>query len=322
MAGRPVAAGVHLEYLRRTRRDLPELFSPPAVPAAQAGIDHSEIVLGVAMGGEAKAYSTSSLRRHHIVNDRVGGQPVVVTFCVRCFSGVAFHARHRGRDLTFEVFGVYQGTFAMVDRQTRTVWSQLTGDAMIGERVGERLEQAPLEMMPFERWLELYPQGLTPEPSLLDAREPPRPGLAEEFPWWDSTVESWDERLARHTLVLGVSAGGAAKAFVLDIERPGPRLHMDEVGGVPVALLAEPGTWPRAYERRLHGRVVELREEGERILDRDGNVWSGRGEAVEGPDAGATLPFLSSQIAEWYAWAANYAGSEIAEPLGTAGGTP
>ncbi len=50
-------------------RDLAdELYSP------------DELVLGIELNGEARAYSVPLLSRHEVVNDVVGGQPVAVTW--------------------------------------------------------------------------------------------------------------------------------------------------------------------------------------------------------------------------------------------------
>ena len=39
-----------------------------------------ELVLGVEFAGEARAYPVRMLRYHHVVNDTVGGEPLLVTY--------------------------------------------------------------------------------------------------------------------------------------------------------------------------------------------------------------------------------------------------
>jgi len=39
-----------------------------------------ELVLGVEFAGEARAYPVRLLRYHHVVNDTVGGEPLLVTY--------------------------------------------------------------------------------------------------------------------------------------------------------------------------------------------------------------------------------------------------
>ena len=59
------------------------LTTPPAIQADEAGLDPSEEVVGVIVGGRARAYRLEALRDRdrHVVNDVVGGVPVSVVFC-------------------------------------------------------------------------------------------------------------------------------------------------------------------------------------------------------------------------------------------------
>ena len=50
-------------------------------------------VVGVRMGGEARAYPLRLLRWHEVVNDTVGNQPLLVTYCPLADSVVVFDRR-------------------------------------------------------------------------------------------------------------------------------------------------------------------------------------------------------------------------------------
>ena len=58
------------------------ITDPSFVPAAEAiqWMHNSERVIGLEIGGEAKAYPINILSRHEIVNDVVGGKSVAVTW--------------------------------------------------------------------------------------------------------------------------------------------------------------------------------------------------------------------------------------------------
>ena len=64
------------------RDAIPALTQPEFLPVDQADrlLKPSERVLGVALHGEAKAYPLRILNWHELVNDSVGGRPVVVTW--------------------------------------------------------------------------------------------------------------------------------------------------------------------------------------------------------------------------------------------------
>jgi hypothetical protein len=59
------------------------LTTPPAIHADASGLDPKEEVVGVVVGGKARAYRLEALRDRdrHVVNDVVGGIPVSVVFC-------------------------------------------------------------------------------------------------------------------------------------------------------------------------------------------------------------------------------------------------
>ena len=62
------------------RDDIAPIYEPEFVPADQAGYSDSELVMGVEIGGEAKAYPIDLLTRREMVNDEMGGIPYLVTW--------------------------------------------------------------------------------------------------------------------------------------------------------------------------------------------------------------------------------------------------
>ncbi len=75
------------------RADLPEDFQqiiprgriasidkPEFVTADEAKISDDAWILGVVIGGEARAYSLNLLNRHEIVNDEIAGVPVAAVW--------------------------------------------------------------------------------------------------------------------------------------------------------------------------------------------------------------------------------------------------
>lgn len=56
------------------------VYDPQFAPADQAPYDKNELVIGVEINGEAKAYAIGPLNGREMVNDVVGGVPVLVTW--------------------------------------------------------------------------------------------------------------------------------------------------------------------------------------------------------------------------------------------------
>jgi uncharacterized protein (DUF58 family) len=66
------------------RDAIPAILNPRFTTASEAvnrgQMAPSELVIGLTINGESKAYSVMMLSRHEIVNDVVGGVPVAVTW--------------------------------------------------------------------------------------------------------------------------------------------------------------------------------------------------------------------------------------------------
>jgi hypothetical protein len=56
------------------------IYEPQFAPAGQAPYEADELVIGVEINGEAKAYAIGLLNSREMVNDIVGGVPVLVTW--------------------------------------------------------------------------------------------------------------------------------------------------------------------------------------------------------------------------------------------------
>ncbi len=61
---------------------IPAIFEPEFLPATDGGaqLHDDDLVLGVSINGDARAYGVAYLSGHEIVNDTVGGRPIAVTW--------------------------------------------------------------------------------------------------------------------------------------------------------------------------------------------------------------------------------------------------
>jgi hypothetical protein len=114
------------------------------VAQADAWLKPQEPLIHFAVGNDVRAYPLQILIWHEIVNDEVGGIPVMVTFCPLCNTAIAFDRRVAGRVLDFGTTGnLRHFDLIMWDRQTESWWQQMTGEAIVGELTGMRLTLLP-----------------------------------------------------------------------------------------------------------------------------------------------------------------------------------
>jgi hypothetical protein len=131
----------------------------------------NEPVISLAIGGDARAYPVRILIWHEIVNDTVGGVPVVVTYCPLCNSGSVFERSIDDRILEFGTTGKLRNSdLVMYDRQTESWWQQFTGEAIVGTLSGRSLHQVPARMESLFVFRQRFPDGKILVPSNPNAR--------------------------------------------------------------------------------------------------------------------------------------------------------
>jgi hypothetical protein len=138
--------------------DNPEFIS---VREVDGWINPNEPVILVDLNNEAKAYPLQILVWHEIVNDNVGGIPVIVTFCPLCNTAIAFSRTVEGEIYDFGTTGRLRfSNLIMYDRQTETWWQQAEGKAIIGTLTGTQLEFLPSAIISWDDFKKKYPDGL------------------------------------------------------------------------------------------------------------------------------------------------------------------
>ncbi|HEX8117378.1 MAG TPA: DUF3179 domain-containing (seleno)protein, partial [Pyrinomonadaceae bacterium] len=148
----------------------PERFSPPFEPVVNAPVlaasevkgqvAPDELVIGVEANGQARAYPLNVLTgpSREVINDSVGGVPVVAVWCPLCYNASVFTRRAAGRTLTFGVAGLlWNQSLVMYDKETGSFWSPFTSRAERGELKGAALESLPSELTTWGAWRDAHP---------------------------------------------------------------------------------------------------------------------------------------------------------------------
>lgn len=146
---------------------IPSIDNPAFLPVSEIeNLDDLEPVIGLELGGEARAYPLQVLMWHEIVNDTVGGRPVTVTYCPLCNAALVFDRMIDGKPDTFGTTGKLRNSdLVMYDRRTESWWQQFTGEAIAGEKTGTKLELVPSRLESYGRFKARHPQGMVLVPN-------------------------------------------------------------------------------------------------------------------------------------------------------------
>jgi Protein of unknown function (DUF3179) len=140
---------------------IPSIDKPIFVPVSEmTDLSPTEPVVGLTIDGDARAYPLRILTWHEIVNDVVGGIPVMVTYCPLCNTAIVFDRRIDGRAVEFGTTGkLRKSNLIMYDRDSESWWQQMLGEGIVGARTGERLKALPTRLESWERFKARNPDG-------------------------------------------------------------------------------------------------------------------------------------------------------------------
>jgi uncharacterized protein DUF3179 len=298
---------------------IPALEDPPRVPAAEAGfLTDSELVFGVSAGGAHHAYPLRYLSWHEMVNDVVGGEPVTLSFCTLCNSGIAYSGKTpEGGRRTFGSSGLlYRSNKLMFDRQTHTLWSNLTGEPVVGRLAQSpvRLEVLPATVTTWEGWRSAHPDTTVLKLSDAFGRRwnyTYTPGAADRaragvsFPVWLKS-----KALEPKAEVYALRIGQLAKAY--PIERVlREKVVNDRLGDVDLVLVGDAKSGAvRAYRRGGHSFI--LGPDDRELRDESGRAWRITEEALlPKTEASPRLDRIPGHVSYWFAWYGFFPQTEV-----------
>ncbi len=312
---------------------IPPIDDPEFEPVPEVGwLDGDEPVLSLTVGGETRAYPLQVMTWHEIVNDTVGDVPVAVTYCPLCNSGVAFEREVAGRLLTFGTSGrLYNDNLVMYDRQTESLWPQLTGQASIGALTGTRLVAIPMGTVAWDDFEEAHPDALVLSRDTGHSRpygRNPYVGYDDpDSPPLFGPAEPTDPRLAAKIRVVGVEIDGDSLAVSRDLlAREGVTAFT--VGGQRLVAFHAPGQSSALDSDRIAqgadiGTVAVYRatfggedlafeaEDGAFVDSATGSRWDVLGRAVSGPLEGEELSPVQFLDTFWFVWVAFHPDTEL-----------
>ncbi len=236
---------------------IPALIDPTHIGPREADyLLDDELVFGVRINGDARAYPLRILDWHEMFNDVVGGVHVALAYCTLCGSGILFETRVPERAEPF-VFGssgfLYRSNKLMYDRQTHSLWNQFTGRPVVGPLTGSGIELRvrPVTITSWKNWLDRHPDTKVLSLETGHARDyTPGQPYGKYFASPDLMFPALvaDTRLKPKDYVFVLRAGEHEKSWPLS-EFAGGRVINDGVGDLDVVLIGDAATRTvRAYD--------------------------------------------------------------------------
>ena len=299
---------------------IPALTNPKHIEVEEASyITDEELVFGVEINGDARAYPLRILDWHEMFNDVVGGVPVSLAYCTLCGSGILYDGRVEGQSepLVFGSSGfLYRSNKLMYDQATNSLWNQFTGRPVVGPLTGSGIELKvlPVAITSWAAWLKAHPDTkvLSLKTGFNRDYTPGRAYggyFASADLMFPALVE--DERLEAKDYVYAVRVDGLAKAWPLT-DFSGGQVINDVIGDLPVVLIGDAET--RTVRAYLRPDGLEISASGDlsTVVQSGSAIWKIGEDGLTATD-GRTMERLPGHIAYWFAWQGFIAGGPLAE---------
>ena len=313
-AGRPKTS-IRLDEIRWGgvwRDGIPPLKDPRMLRAREAGyLQDDNIVFGVAIDGDARAYPKRILAWHEMVKDRIAGRELNGVYCTLCGSMILYDVTVGGVHYELGTSGfLYRSNKLMYDHATKSLWSTLTGTPVVGPLVGKGIELRTLHIVTttWKEWKARHPGTLVLSLDTGHQRDYGEGAAYREYFATDRLmfgVPKLDDRLPNKAEVLALrAAGNPGERLAISAEfLLANRVHHDRLDRREFVVLTDASGANRVYESR--GIRFESWDGAAGARDRLGRSWTVAEDKLTGPE-GQALARLPAHRAFWFGWYAAF----------------
>jgi hypothetical protein len=286
---------------------IPPLRQPAMITAAQASyLENDNIVFGIEINSDARAYPKRILAWHEMFVDEIGGINFAGVYCTLCGAVILYQTHHNGvqHDLGTSGF-LYRSNKLMYDKATQSLWNTTWGEPVIGPLVGQdiRLERSYLVTTNWGEWKRRHPDSKvlsldTGYSRNYDEGVAYRHYFATDELMFsistsDSRLNNKDEILALTFPEYSEDTMAISASFLQD--KP---VYANRLGSVEFVVLTDSSGANRVYEAKNH-RFVKY-DQDDSLIDSEGMKWKLSEDRLKSGDQ--TLARLPAHRAFWFGW--------------------
>lgn len=313
--GREHQTTIRLDEVRwgGVRQDgIPPLRNPPMIKAAKAEyLDESNIVFGIAVNGDVRAYPKRILAWHEMFVDEVGGIPVAGVYCTLCGTVILYETQIDGKNYELGTSGfLYRSNKLMYDKATQSLWNTMQGTPVIGPLVEKEITLNHLSVVTttWGEWKKRHPNTLvlsieTGYQRNYDEGVAYREYFLTDELMFNTPFKSGKLKNKEEVLALRFTDTPYEQlAISVEFLKQNP-IYFDQVGHHKLVVITDNSGANRVYEH--NGQQFEEYDGYKKLIDEEGNVWQVLEEHLKGPN-GEKLARLPYYRAFWFGWHAAY----------------
>jgi hypothetical protein len=298
---------------------IPPLRNPPMVRAAEADyLEDGNVVFGLEVNGDSRAYPKRILAWHEMFVDEVGGVPVAGVYCTLCGTMILYGTQLDGENHDLGTSGfLYRSNKLMYDRATQSLWNTLWGKPVMGPLAAREISLPRLSVVTttWGEWRRRHPDTTVLSLSTGHTRDYAEGAAYREYFASDELmfqVPKLDGRLNNKDEILGLvlpQYPDQPLAISTAYLQQHP-LYQDRAGELDFVVLTDPSGASRVYES---GDLNFTDWDGDvRVVDDRGGVWQLDESELRGPD-GRRLYRLPAHRAFWFGWYSAYSHTRLVD---------
>lgn len=290
---------------------IPPLREPKMINAAEASyLEDDNVVFGIELDGDARAYPKRILAWHEMFIDEIGGTEYAGVYCTLCGAVILYETSLEGVRHRLGTSGfLYRSNKLMYDQDTQSLWNTTWGQPVIGPLVeqGIELKRSYLVTTTWGEWRRRHPETTVLS---LDTGHQRDYGEGVAYNHYFSTdelmfaISTSDDRLKNKDEVLALTFPDQSKdtmAIAADFLQQTP-IYFNQLGNLKFVVLTDESGANRVYETS----DVEFTDydRDSTATDSEGKTWKLTEDQLSSGDM--VLSRLPAHRAFWFGWHAAY----------------
>ena len=295
---------------------IPPLRNPKMLSASDADyLGDSDVVFGLVIDGDARAYPKRILAWHEFFTDEISGKSIAGVYCTLCGTVIIYDAEVNGVRHELGTSGfLYRSNKLMYDKATQSLWNTILGKPVLGPLIDQGIEMGTLPVVTttWGEWKAHHPSTTVLSLETGHKRNYDEGVAYNEYFATDELmfpVPQIDTRLDNKARVfipridgykedpIAISVGYLKKK----------KLHQDKIGNQKFLVITSHRGASSMYE--VNGQEFKSYKKGV-LKDVDGNVWEVKEDKLVGPK-GEQLLRLPAHESFWFAWYNTYASTRL-----------
>ncbi len=291
---------------------IPPLRNPQMVASTEASyLDEDDIVFGIVINGDARAYPKRILAWHELFLDTVGETSVAGVYCTLCGTMIVYNTSKDGVHYQLGTSGfLYRSNKLMYDQETQSLWNTLWGKPVIGPLATQEIELDYISVVTttWGAWKQLHPTTTVLSLQTGYRRDYSEGSAYKSYFATDRLmfpVPKQDRRLKNKQEVLAIrwpSETNQNIAISSKFLAKHP-IYSTRLGEHQITVFTDTSGAHRVY---LTGTTIFTSYTNTTAMDQAGNSWHISEEKLTNPLTGQQLLRLPTHNAFWFGYQAAF----------------